>query len=85
MNLFQITANLPGHGEVNLLKSPSVAEAARVLNGLGQRIIIAVIAFENPDDGSAGVFVRIHCRDDWVERQFPWFWRNLRRRCSARR
>jgi galactose mutarotase-like enzyme len=35
MNLFQLTANLPGRGEVNLLKSPSVAEAAQKLNGTG--------------------------------------------------
>lgn len=35
MNLFQLTANLPGHGEVDLLKSPSIAEAARVLTGAG--------------------------------------------------
>jgi aldose 1-epimerase len=35
MNLFQVTANLPGKGEVNLLKSPSVAEAAEKLNGQG--------------------------------------------------
>ena len=28
MNLFQLTANLPGKGEMNFLKSPSVAEAA---------------------------------------------------------
>jgi aldose 1-epimerase len=35
MNLFQITASLPGHGEVELLKSPAVAEAARALTGAG--------------------------------------------------
>jgi galactose mutarotase-like enzyme len=35
MNLFQLTASLPGHGEVNLLKSPSITEAARLLNGIG--------------------------------------------------
>src|SRR5580658_5393688 len=35
MNLFQLTAYLPGKGEVNLLQSPSVAEASRVLNGSG--------------------------------------------------
>jgi aldose 1-epimerase len=36
MNLFQLTANLPGKGEINLLKSPSVAEAAAKLNGLNE-------------------------------------------------
>jgi aldose 1-epimerase len=35
MNLFQLTANIPGKGEVNLLKSPSVADAAATLNGAG--------------------------------------------------
>jgi aldose 1-epimerase len=35
MNLFQLTANLPGKGEVELLKSPSIAEAAAKLNGEG--------------------------------------------------
>lgn len=35
MNLFQVTAFLPGKGEVKLLQSPSVDEAARVLNGSG--------------------------------------------------
>jgi len=33
MNLFQITANLPGKGEISVLASPSLEEAARVLNG----------------------------------------------------
>ena len=33
MNLFQITANLPGKGVVSLLASPSVADAAAKLNG----------------------------------------------------
>ena len=33
MNLFQITANLPGKGEIHVLASPSLEEAARVLNG----------------------------------------------------
>ena len=32
-NLFQITANLPGRGEVQLFASPSVEEAASKLNG----------------------------------------------------
>ncbi len=33
MNVFQITALIPGHGEVPLLVSPSLASAAGVLNG----------------------------------------------------
>ena len=33
MNLFQITANLPGKGEIHVLASPSLDEASRVLNG----------------------------------------------------
>ena len=33
MNLFQITANLPGKGEIHVLASPSLEEAASVLNG----------------------------------------------------
>ncbi len=32
-NLFQITANLPGQGEVSLMASPDLTEAAGVLNG----------------------------------------------------
>jgi galactose mutarotase-like enzyme len=32
-NLFQITANLPGKGQVSLFASPSVADAAAKLNG----------------------------------------------------
>jgi aldose 1-epimerase len=32
MNLFQITANLPGKGEIHVLASPSLKEAAIVLN-----------------------------------------------------
>jgi aldose 1-epimerase len=35
MNVFQITANLPGKGVVQLLKSPSIVEAAGQLNGTG--------------------------------------------------
>ncbi len=35
MNVFQITGNVPGHGVTELLKSPSVAEASKVLNGTG--------------------------------------------------
>ena len=33
MNLFQITANLPGKGEVHVLASPSLEEAAQQLSG----------------------------------------------------
>jgi galactose mutarotase-like enzyme len=33
MNLFQITANLPGKGEIHVLASPSLDEASQVLNG----------------------------------------------------
>ena len=33
MNLFQITANLPGKGETNLFFAPSLSEAAAKLNG----------------------------------------------------
>jgi aldose 1-epimerase len=33
MNVFQITAMIPGHGEVPLLVSPQLAEAATILSG----------------------------------------------------
>lgn len=33
MNLFQITANVPGKGEVQVLASPAVEEAGKILNG----------------------------------------------------
>src|SRR6202789_2742630 len=33
MNVFQITALIPGHGEVPLLVSPQIASAAGILNG----------------------------------------------------
>jgi aldose 1-epimerase len=36
MNVFQITADIPGRGETPLLKSPSVEEAARQLTGTGK-------------------------------------------------
>lgn len=36
MNLFQITANIPGRGEIPLLSSPSVQEAASQLTGTGK-------------------------------------------------
>jgi aldose 1-epimerase len=51
MNVFQITANLPGKGEVPLLKSPSVAEAARQLNGTGED------AFGNLNHSFGGAFL----------------------------
>src|SRR5207248_8377324 len=35
MNLLQITAYLPQKGEVNLLASPTVQDAAKVLTGTG--------------------------------------------------
>jgi aldose 1-epimerase len=36
MNVFQITADIPGRGEISVLKSPPVAEAARQLTGIGK-------------------------------------------------
>ncbi len=36
MNVFQVTALIPGEGEVELLESPSVAEAARRMTGTGE-------------------------------------------------
>ncbi len=36
MNVFEITANIPGKGEIPLLDSPSVAEAASHLTGTGR-------------------------------------------------
>jgi aldose 1-epimerase len=36
MNTFQITANLPGKGEIALLKSPSLEEAAQQMTGEGK-------------------------------------------------
>jgi aldose 1-epimerase len=36
MNLFQITAYIPGRGEIPLLQSPSLEEAADRLNGAGK-------------------------------------------------
>lgn len=36
MNVFQVTAMIPGKGEVQLLESPTVAEAARLLTGTGR-------------------------------------------------
>ncbi len=46
MNVFQITANLPGKGEIPLLNSPSLAEAAGRLNGAGRdRLGLGSVAF----------------------------------------
>jgi aldose 1-epimerase len=36
MNVFEITANIPGKGEIPLLVSPPIEEAARQLNGSGK-------------------------------------------------
>src|ERR1700761_4458734 len=36
MNVFQITAEIPGRGETPVLKSPSVEEAASLLTGPGK-------------------------------------------------
>ena len=36
MNMFQVTAAIPGKGEIPLLHSPSVADAANVLTGEGK-------------------------------------------------
>src|SRR6202012_5427999 len=36
MNLMQITASVPGKGEVPILLSPSLADATRVLTGAGE-------------------------------------------------
>jgi galactose mutarotase-like enzyme len=33
MNVFQVTALIPGHGEVSLMESPQLASAAGILNG----------------------------------------------------
>lgn len=35
MNLFQITANIPGKGEISVLASPSLEDAAKKLTGTG--------------------------------------------------
>lgn len=35
MNVLQLTAQIPGHGEVPLLMSPSVAQATQMLSGTG--------------------------------------------------
>ena len=36
MNVFQLTAMIPGHGEVQLLVSPALASAAGLMNGLDE-------------------------------------------------
>ncbi len=36
MNMFQVTAAIPGKGEIPLLHSPSVADAAQLLTGTGR-------------------------------------------------
>ena len=51
LNLFQVTARLPGRGETELLRSPSVDEAARVLNGQGED------AFGNLNHSFGGAFL----------------------------
>jgi galactose mutarotase-like enzyme len=35
MNMFQVTAAIPGKGEIPLMRSPSLADAAKVLSGTG--------------------------------------------------
>lgn len=39
LNTFQITANLPGKGETELLRSPSLDVAAQKLNGRGTMLL----------------------------------------------
>jgi len=36
MNMFQVTAAIPGKGEIPLLRSPSLADAPKVLSGTGR-------------------------------------------------
>jgi aldose 1-epimerase len=36
MNMFQVTAAIPGKGEIPLLRSPALADAAKVLSGAGR-------------------------------------------------
>jgi len=36
MNMLQVTAAVPGKGEIPLLRSPSVQDAAKLLNGTGR-------------------------------------------------
>jgi aldose 1-epimerase len=51
LNTFQITANLPGKGETELLRSPSLDEAAQKLNGQGED------AFGNLNHAFGGAFL----------------------------
>jgi aldose 1-epimerase len=51
LNTFQITANLPGKGETELLRSPSLDEAAQKLNGHGDD------AFGNLNHSFGGAFL----------------------------
>jgi aldose 1-epimerase len=51
LNAFQITANLPRRGETDLLRSPSLEEAARLLNGQGED------AFGNLNHSFGGAFL----------------------------
>ena len=36
MNMFQVTAAIPGKGEIPLLRSPSLADAPKILSGMGR-------------------------------------------------
>ncbi len=51
LNTFQITANLPGRGETELLRSPSLEVAAQQLNGQGDD------AFGNLNHSFGGAFL----------------------------
>ena len=51
LNTFQITANLPGRGETELLRSPTLEEAAQKLNGQGDD------AFGNLNHSFGGAFL----------------------------
>ena len=51
LNTFQITANLPGRGETELLRSPSLEEAAQKMNGQGDD------AFGNLNHSFGGAFL----------------------------
>src|SRR5580658_9597471 len=51
LNTFQITANLPGEGETELLRSPSLEVAAQKLNGQGDD------AFGNLNHSFGGAFL----------------------------
>jgi aldose 1-epimerase len=61
MNLFQIKAAIPGLGEVDLMASPSVADASLAMNGsdqdtYGQASLTVGGAFEAPWAGRLGGF-----------------------------